>query len=861
MLKFKAICIALSLVMIQHLSAQDNVLEKRISIELVNSNIVELLHVISQQYSVNFSYDPEIFNVAERTDYQFENKPLKDIITAVLNDNIAFEVINNQVILYKKNADEAKKQTLRGMVIEKDTRLPVIGATIVVKNTAPLLVTITDEDGNFSIKNVPVGRQTINVSSIGYKPVNLGNIMLLSAKEKILNIEMEESVSDIEEVIVYAHTRKEDAMNEMATVGARSFSVEETEKYAGSWGDPSRMATNFAGVVMAGDERNDIVIRGNSPSALIWQLEGLPIPSPNHFDNLGATGGPVSILNNNTLSRSDFFTGAFPAEYGNGYSGVFDLHMRNGNNEKYEFTGQLSFAGFEVGAEGPLFHKNKSSFIVNYRYSMLGLVDNMLWIDGLPHYQDLTFKINLPSKNGNIALFGFGGSSYIDDNYSFPAIDSTIPWSEIHKNGSKTAFIGINQTHFFLKNTRIVNAFAYSLRNPYNVISFKLNDEDMGDFDAYNDVESKFLVSSKLISKLNRRNLIKAGVKLEMVSVGSKNYYNYVEKDSIIRELNTNFTKKGLHTLNAFVDFQHKFTDNLSLNSGVHYQYFMLNKSYTIEPRIGLKYSYSEKGRIALAYGKHCQVQSLFLYLVSDSTTNKNLGFTKSHQYVISHDYSFSKNLRLKIEGYYQQLFDVPVNPSDKTFSLINYGGSDDIMWVDGLENEGTGENLGVDITFEKFLSDGYYFLLTASFYNSSYKGIDGIKRSTRYNGNHVVNVLGGYEMKIGKNSTLDFNIRCVHAGGMRDMPIDTEKSKEVGYTYYNWDKAYDHQLKDYFRLDFRVGLVLQQKRVTHEIGFEMTNLTNHKNEYSRYYNRYFDEIVSDYQQGFFPMGLYRISF
>jgi hypothetical protein len=239
------------------------VLEKRISIELVNSNIVELLHVISQQYSVNFSYDPEIFNVAERTDYQFENKPLKDIITAVLNDNIAFEVINNQVILYKKNADEAKKQTLRGMVIEKDTRLPVIGATIVVKNTAPLLVTITDEDGNFSIKNVPVGRQTINVSSIGYKPVNLGNIMLLSAKEKILNIEMEESVSDIEEVIVYAHTRKEDAMNEMATVGARSFSVEETEKYAGSWGDPSRMATNFAGVVMAGDERNDIVIRAD----------------------------------------------------------------------------------------------------------------------------------------------------------------------------------------------------------------------------------------------------------------------------------------------------------------------------------------------------------------------------------------------------------------------------------------------------------------------------------------------------------------------------------------------------------------------------------------------------------------------
>lgn len=857
----KLICIVLLLVMIQQLRAQDNVLEKRISIEIVNSTIADLLNVISEKYKIYFSYDPGILNTTEKKDYKFENKPLKDIIVSVVNENIAFKTINKQVILYQKKTDEIKKQTIRGRVIDKDTRSPVIGASIVIAGTEPLRGTITNQDGYYSIQNIPVGRQTIHVSSIGYIPANFDNIMLLSAKEKILNIEMEESVSDLEEVRVYAYERKEDALNEMATVGARSFSIEETERYAGSWGDPSRMAINFAGVVMAGDEINDIVIRGNAPSALIWQLEGLPIPNPNHFDNLGATGGPISILNNNTLSRSDFFTGAFPAEYGNGYSGVFDLHMRNGNYEKYEFTGQLSFAGFEVGAEGPLFRKNKSSFMVNYRYSMLGVVADMLWIDGQPHYQDLTYKINMPYKKGNIAVFGFGGSSYIDFNYSFPAIDSTMLWSEIDKNGSKTAFTGINHTHFFSNNTRIVNSIAYSVRNPYTEYAFKLNDEDKGNFDAYNDVESKYLVSSKVISKLNRRNLIKAGVKLEMASVGSINYYNYVENDSIIRELNTDFRKNGLLTLNAFADFQHKFTDNLAVNAGVHYQHFRLNKSYSIEPRIGLKYNYSEKGRIGLAYGKHCQVQSLFLYFISDTTINRNLEFTKSHQYVISHDYSFSKNLRLKIEGYYQHLYDVPVHPLDKTFSILNYGGSDDIIWIDGLVNEGTGENYGVDITFEKFLSEGYYFLLTTSLFNSTYKGIDGVKRNTRYNGNYVVNVLGGYEMRIGKNSTLDFNIRCVNAGGMRDMPIDLEKSKELHYTYYDPDKVYEHQLKDYIRLDFRVGLVLQQKKLTHEIGFEITNLTNHKNEYTRYYNSYLDKIVSEYQQGIFPMGLYRISF
>ena len=859
--KLRSIGIVLLLIISQQLKAQDNELEKRISIELVNGTIVDLLNAISQKYNIYFSYDPEIFETEERKDYQFDDSLLKDILVAVLNENTSFKTINKQVILHKKQSEEIKMQTLRGTVIDKDTRSPVVGATIVIKDTEPLKGTITDTDGNYSIQNVPVGRQTIYVSSIGYKPVNLDKIMLLSAKEKILDIEMEESVSDIEEVTVYAYNRKEDALNEMATVGARSFSIEETEKYAGSWGDPSRMAINFAGVVMAGDEINDIVIRGNSPSALIWQLEGLPIPSPNHFDNLGATGGPVSILNNNTLSRSDFFTGAFPAEYGNGYSGVFDLHMRNGNNEKYEFTGQLSFAGFEVGAEGPVFRKNKSSFMVNYRYSMLGLVDKLLWIDGQPHYQDLTFKMNIPSKNGNISIFGFGGSSYIDFNYSFPAIDSTMLWTEIDKNGSKTAFVGINQTHFFSKNSRIISSFAYSVRNPYTGYSFKLDNEDKGKFDVYNDFESKYLFSSKFISKLNRRNLIKAGVKLEMASVGSKKYYTSIENDSIIRELNTDFLKNGLFTLNSFVDYQHKFTDNFAANSGVHFQYFYLNNSYSIEPRIGLKYNYSEKGKIGLAYGKHCQAQSLHLFFLSDSASNKNLDFTKSHQFVIGHDYSFSKNLRLKIEGYYQQLYDVPVHPSDSTFSIINYGGSDDITWIDGLVNIGTGENYGIDITFEKFLSDGYYFLLTTSLFNSTYKGIDGVKRNTRYNGNYVVNVLGGYEMRIGKNSMLDFNIRCVNAGGMRDMPIDLEKSKELRYTYYIKDKAYEHQLKGYFRLDFRVGLLLQQKKLTHEIGFEITNLTNHQNEYTRYFSSYHNKIISEYQQGFFPMGLYRISF
>lgn len=140
----------------------------------------------------------------------------------------------------------------------------------------------------------------------------------------------------------------------MATVSARSFTVEETSRYAGSLNDPSRMAANYAGVSSTSDARNDIIIRGNSPLGVLWRLNGMEIPNPNHFGSLGTTGGPVSILNNNLLDKSDFLTGAFPAEYGNALAGVFDLQMRSGNNEKTEFLGQVGFNGFELGAEGPI---------------------------------------------------------------------------------------------------------------------------------------------------------------------------------------------------------------------------------------------------------------------------------------------------------------------------------------------------------------------------------------------------------------------------------------------------------------------------------------------------------------------------
>lgn len=293
-------------------------------------------------------------------------------------------------------------QTIRGIITDAQSQSPVPGVTIVVLGSNPLNGTITDFDGAYKLENVPVGRVTLQVSYLGYETITLANLEVNSAKELVIDVKLVEQVKRVDEVVITAAPDKDKALNDMATVSSRTLSMVEANKYSGTRSDPSRMAQNFAGVSGASDDRNDIIIRGNSPSGVLWRLDGIDIPSPNHFGTLGTTGGPVTMLNTNNLKNSDFLTGAFPAEYGNASAGVFDLQLRNGNNEKYEFLGQIGFNGFEFGAEGPFSKKSKASFIVNYRYSTLGLLSaigiNFGTGAAIPQYQDLTVKINAPTK-------------------------------------------------------------------------------------------------------------------------------------------------------------------------------------------------------------------------------------------------------------------------------------------------------------------------------------------------------------------------------------------------------------------------------------------------------------------------------
>lgn len=764
-------------------------------------------------------------------------------------------------------------QTVRGTVIDAATKSVLPGATIILLNTKPIIGTASDGNGNFRLTNVAIGRIDLKISYIGYQDKVLRNLQLSTGKELVVKVDLEEKVITTNIVEITATQDHDKTKNEMATVSGRTFTFEETNRYAGSMGDPARMAQNFAGVMSAGDSRNDIVIRGNSPTGLLWRLEGIEIPNPNHFGSLGTTGGPVSMLNNNLLTNSDFFTGAFPAEYGNALSGVFDLSMRTGNNEKYEFVGQIGFNGFEFGAEGPFSKKHQASFLVNYRYSTLAVFDliGLKSITGssVPQYQDIAFKIDLPTKKaGKFMLFGLGGKSFININdrdkdsteFSYGLAGTNTDF------GANMGVVGLSHIYFFNKNTRIKTTVSGQSAGSYTLIDSlgKNNNPDKAFFRNHNN-ENKLNFSTNLLKKIGSKNVLIAGFNYQ--------YYKIKYIDSVFIADENDFRSLtnadgNLGIMQGFSQWKHKFNDMISMNIGLHYQYFNLNNSQTLEPRLGLQYQISPKNLISFGYGMHSQTQPKMLYFVESenannaiSFTNHNLGFTNSNQFVLGYTNFLSTNWRFKAEAYFQQLSNVPVSETLQDYSVLNEGAYFAINLMDSLTNKGTGKNYGIEFTLEKYLSNNYYILVTTSLFRSLSTGYNGNTHPTAFDNKYVINALAGYEWKLTKKSSLNFDIKAVFSGGKPYIPFDIEKSKISNQAEYIWEEAYEKKLADYFRLDFRIAFKINTKHFDQEWAVDLQNLTNHQNVFMQSWDSYNKVVKTDYQQGFYPMVLYRIYF
>ena len=765
-------------------------------------------------------------------------------------------------------------QTLRGTVMDAETFETLPGANIIILDSDPFLGTTSDVDGQFKIDQIPVGRHNIKVTYVGYKEVILNQIELITGNELVLEIKMTENVTSLSEVVVRANERASEPINAMVTTSAQKITIESTSRFAASINDPARTVQSFAGVSSSDDENNELVIRGNSPRGMLWRMEGVEIPNPNHFSNgEGGSGGGVSALSSRVLDNSDFYTGAFAAEYGNALSGIFDLSLRKGNNEKHEFALQLGVMGIQASAEGPFSKKSKASYLFNYRYATTSLLNKAGFTIGdadiYPEWQDLSFNVNVPTKKlGNFNLWGLAGSS----SSSELVPEDTAQWEYRGDNFSfsenqKLGIVGLSN-HYLLKNnkTYFKTVLSWSMTENKNLedsLNYQMNETKILDERyRYQNLTASFMVNHKF----NAKNYLRSGVIVTRQAYNLKaDQYNWDEE-----VIETNLDEDGnSYRYQAYIQWKHRFNEKLSLNSGVHANYLAISEDYSIEPRLGLTYDLNEFKQFSLGFGLHSRMEPISIYMAQRTLNdgdiiqpNKDLKMTRAFHAVMGYRWLFAKNMKLSAELYYQYLYDVPVQDGDTTgtMSALNFSSG---FTNEDFINKGTGANYGLELSFEKSFSNQYYILFNTSLYQSKYTNPGFEERNTRYNGNYIINSAFGREFKVGKTKQdiISANIRGIWRGGYRVIPVDINQSIEAGKEVLNYDRAFEEKVPDYLRVDLGVSYRKNKPKWSWIVSLDIQNLTSRSNVWGEYYNSEKERIEQIYMTGLIPVLNFKVEF
>ncbi len=777
----------------------------------------------------------------------------------------------------------AQTSSIKGLVFDKQSESPLEGATIELLNASQATGVITNFDGRFTLKDVSVGRRAIRVSFIGYEPYTVPNIEVTSGKDVFINIGLTEAFNQLDEVVLTTNTNKDKPINKLATVSTRQFGLEEVTRFSGGRSDVGRLAANFAGVSSPDDSRNDIVVRGNSPTGLLWRLEGIPIPSPNHFGTAGTTGSPVSALNPNMLKNSDFLTSAFPAEYGNAIGGVFDLGFRNGNIDDYEFTLQAGiFTGVEAMAEGPL-GKKKGSFLIAGRYSLISLLGvGAGGTSATPNYSDLSFHLNFGKSNlGKFSVFGIMGNSDIEFLGNEISEDDLFAAEDENTTAeSRFGVLGLKHQITLGQNSYLRSILSSSFSgNDFNIdryIDKDTSEERLIQYAKVDNSETRFTFSTLYNSKLNNKSTLRIGVLAENFNVQyllqdrNKQPDNNSDGDPdffTFRDINENML-----LLQPYAHIQFRLSEQLTINAGLHAQYSSLNEQFALEPRTSLTYQLAPNHTLNLGYGLHQQSVALPLLFLNEEIngqlvqTNKNLDFTRSNHYVLGYDVKLNSNWRGKVEVYYQSIDKAGVEPFPSSYSTLTEGAN--FIFDNNrvsLVNDGTGYNTGIEFTLEKFFSKGYYGLFTGSFFDSKYTASDGVERNSPFNNGYVVNLLGGKEFKVGRlrKNIFFIDTRFTTSGGRYYTPVDLEASQQTGFEVLQDEFTYNSQYDSYFRWDLKFGIKLnsKEKKRSHQVYLDLQNVTANENVFARRYNRQTNNIDQVNQIGFFPDFGYRYQF
>ena len=851
-----------------HLHAQDSGL----NISMNDTTVAAVIAEIRKQSDMDFVFNHEELESCPRVNIEVQGASVDQVLQLCFqNTGLSYEKVNNTIIITpaKKEdpgskSESRRKQTLRGKVTDRDSQIPLPFASVVVMNTNFQRGTTTDLDGNFRFEGLPVGRYTLKVSYVGYEEGVLPEILLGSAREVVVSVEIRERTESLGEVFV--RYKKGEALNQMTTVSSRSFSVEESKRYPVSVSDPARMAQVFAGVSGTDDATNEIVIRGNSPYWLSWRLEGVEIPSPNHFAEEGYNAGAISILSTNLMGMSDFHMGAFPAEYGSALSGVFDIKLRNGNNQVREYSFQAGFLGIDLSAEGPYKEGYTGSYLFNYRYSTFSLMNQLnisISENALPSYQDLSFKFNLPTKKaGEFSFWGLGGMAEDDEKY-LPDTSAGENPEYGYRDFTRSGMYAAGLTHTLFPDDKSYLRTVLSHSASYSSEDYEEMDS-LGFFKErlYDELWNKAIRISTLYNrKVSHHLTFRTGFTFSHL------YYDLYSRESVTTGSSMVFLNSVGNTnmYQAYIQSKYAFSDRIVLKAGLHFAHFALSRDNSLEPRLGMTFNLPKEQKLTFGFGLHSKNESLPVYFVENVAAdgsiympNLGLEMTRSMHYILGYEKMFGSDLQVKTEAYYQHINNLPVPTNPAKYWAPIYGG---VNIGDTLANIGEGRNYGLELTLQKFFTKSYYFLFSSSLFESKYKPADGHWYDTKFNLGFINNLVGGKEFMWGDTRMIGLNLRLIWSGGRRIQTVDLPASIEQGFTVYKNYDIFSKQARDYFRIDLGLKLHFYRAKTEHVLSLDIQNLTNRVNVLAESYSPE-SESISEYPMtGFIPIFNYRVEF
>jgi CarboxypepD_reg-like domain len=766
-------------------------------------------------------------------------------------------------------AQNGQTQKVKGIVTDADSKKPLVGVDVTVLGTSN--TTKTNAEGVFELNTVLVGTVAIEISFLGYEFKTIPEVTVSSGKEVELIISLNQSLSTNLQSVVITSKKSTKPVNEFATASAKSINIQDARRYPAAISDPGRMVQNFAGVSAGSDASNEIVVRGNSPQGVLWRLEGVEIPNPNHFAGIAAAGGAVSMLSSTTLGNSDFYTGAFPAEFGNATSGIFDLYYRNGNKNKREYTFNAGVLGFGAGAEGPFRKGGKSSYLINFRYSTFGIIGSLINTVGQQlNYQDLNFKLNFPTNSaGTFGIFGLVGNN--KNTRDAKKDQANIVDYDIFEFKTTTTAFGLTHQIFLtdksyiktiIARTGVIDKGNFNALIPdLNFIKRQFSDEETED--------NAIRVASFFNTKLNAKSTLRIGGIFSDLDFSFRNtQYRYIPTFSIEDGLNIN---GKTNYLQGYAQFKYRATEKLTFNIGLHSSYLALNKTNSFEPRAAVIYNLPNNQTITFATGIHAKPQALSTYYYETvnagairQNINKDLKMTQAAHFVLGYEKGFNNGIKFKVETYYQRLSNIPVEKRiGSGFSIINSSSVLDLLNTEQLVSQGKGTNYGVDINVEKSFNKSYYFITNLSLFNSKYTTFDNKEFNTSFNRGYQLNLVGGKEWSVSKkkNRVLGVNGKLLTTGGQRQSEIDLPASQAAGEAVFVPGSFFTKINNPYVRVDVGISLKTNRAKTTHTLSLDIQNVLNKVNIFSTFYNANRNKLETANQLGIIPILNYKVEF